>query len=78
MLKGFHVTIIAKHLPGDTDIFYASNWAGAAWGGKASDAAERHVLAATYRHQLRLARTEPTAGVCVSTTMTYMGILERG
>lgn len=31
--KGYKVTIVAKDLPGDTDIFYASNWAGAMWYG---------------------------------------------
>ncbi|KAJ5627331.1 FAD dependent oxidoreductase superfamily [Penicillium herquei] len=61
--KGFKVTVLAKHVPGDEDIFYASNWAGAMWAGEAKTSEERRLLLATYGQLMRLARTEPDAAV---------------
>ena len=30
LFQGYRVVLVAEYLPGDTSIFYASNWAGAA------------------------------------------------
>ncbi|KAJ5720721.1 D-amino-acid oxidase [Penicillium malachiteum] len=63
LLKGFKVTVLAKHVPGDEDIYYASNWAGAMWAGEAKTSEERRLLLATYGQLMRFARTEPDAAV---------------
>ncbi|CUM68105.1 uncharacterized protein PRCAT00005822001 [Priceomyces carsonii] len=65
--KGFKVTTVAKHLPGDTDIWYASNWAGALWHGGRSlpNDDQRYMQAVSYRQFMSDARTDPKCGVCV-------------
>ncbi|KAJ5701939.1 D-amino-acid oxidase [Penicillium malachiteum] len=61
--KGFKVTVLAIYVPGDEDIYYASNWAGAMWAGEAKTSEERRLLLATYGQLMRLARTDPDAAV---------------
>ncbi|KAL4924223.1 FAD-dependent oxidoreductase [Aspergillus undulatus] len=73
LLDGFSVILVAEHLPGDQDIFYASAWAGAAWhaaGGVSPD--QRYLQAVTYRHLLKMAQDEPGSGVCVVDSREYL------
>lgn len=65
--KGFKVVIVGKHLPGDTDIWYASNWAGALWHGgrRLKNDDQRYMQAVSYRHYMSDVRAEPYCGVCV-------------
>ncbi|KAF2716141.1 nucleotide-binding domain-containing protein [Polychaeton citri CBS 116435] len=71
LLKGHRVTVIAKHLPGDTDLFYASNWAGAMWSGNSEQKdeekkdEERRFLTSTYRQLVHISRSRPEAGVTI-------------
>lgn len=62
---GYNVTLVAKHIPGDHDIWYALNWAGALWHGARTASAEHRALqSATYRRFLRDNRDDPQCGVC--------------
>ncbi len=73
LLKGFNVTLVAEYLPGDQNILYASAWAGAAWHAGTDLSGEHKYLQATsYRHLMKLATTEPEAGVCVVTCREYV------
>lgn len=73
LLNGFSVVLVAEHLPGDQSIFYASAWAGAAWhaaGGISPE--QRYLQAACYRHLLKMAREEPSSGVCAVQSREYL------
>jgi D-amino-acid oxidase len=65
--QGFQVTIVAKHLPGDEDIWYASNWAGALWHGARylSNDLHRYLEAVSYRRFKSDNINNPECGVCV-------------
>lgn len=64
--KGYKVTIVAKHLPGDTDIFYASNWAGAMWHGGQDIGSDdrRYMQAISFRVFSSDLLKDPNCGVC--------------
>ncbi|KAI9732719.1 MAG: hypothetical protein M1818_007453 [Claussenomyces sp. TS43310] len=71
--KGFSVILVAEYLPGDESIFYASNWAGAAWhAGDGLSNEHKYLQAATHRHLLKLAQEEPEAGVCLVQAREYL------
>ncbi|KAK3628328.1 D-amino acid oxidase [Elasticomyces elasticus] len=68
----YDITVIAKHMPGDYDIEYASPWAGAnylpvATPGTPSEAYER----ATWPELARIAKDLPEAGVHFQETVIY-------
>ncbi len=69
MKKGHDVTIIARHLPGDLDLYYTSPWAGANWMSFALKDEYRlqHYDAVSYPELMRLAREEPASGICIQT-----------
>ncbi|KAB8648463.1 hypothetical protein FH972_026121 [Carpinus fangiana] len=66
---GSRVTVIAKHIPGDTSIEYCSPWAGAQWRSHAapSDTRQQGWDIATYKHWVDLAKndTDGTTGICI-------------
>ncbi len=64
---GYKVTIIAKHLPGDEDIWYASNWAGAMFHGSGENERERYMQTVSYRRFMDDALKNPKSGVCIVT-----------
>lgn len=73
LLNGFPVVLVAEYLPGDTNMHYASAWAGAAWhaaGGITAD--QRYFQAITHRHLLKMAQEEPQSGVCIVDTREYL------
>lgn len=61
--KGYHVTIVSKHLPGDLDLYYTSPWAGACWTSYTTDKSQQEVEMVSYRKFLSLARNEPSASI---------------
>lgn len=60
----YAVTVVAKHMPGDYDIDYASPWAGANYSptGAPGTAMQRYERA-TWPHFERLARESPETGI---------------
>lgn len=73
LLNGFSVILVAEFLPGDQSIFYASNWAGAAWhaaGGITPD--QRYIQAVTHRILLKMAQDHPESGVCIIDSREYL------
>ncbi|CAG8972662.1 hypothetical protein HYALB_00009302 [Hymenoscyphus albidus] len=67
---GYHVTVIAKHMPGDYDIEYTSPWAGANWLPMA-DAAGSKWEKTTWPELARLAKDVPEAGIHFQNTVIY-------
>ncbi|KAK6077690.1 FAD dependent oxidoreductase [Seiridium cupressi] len=67
-----HIQVIGQHMPGDHDIDYTSQWAGADW----TPFAEQGSIEADWEvftlHRLQeLARTQPGAGVAIEDKTTY-------
>lgn len=73
LLQGYKVILVAEYLPGDTSIFYASNWAGASWHFKdnISDQ-DKWIITRTHRHLLKLAKDGPESGVCSVQAEEYL------
>lgn len=71
--NGFRVTLVGEFLPGDKSILYASAWAGAAWhaaGGITDD--QKYIQAVTHRYLLKMAKEDPTSGVCIVNGREYL------
>lgn len=68
------MTILGRNIPGDIDIEYTSIFAGANWGSFAQD--DEFFLQDLdkpgYRHFMKLARTDPSAGVHIVPLQTYV------
>ncbi|CDK26610.1 unnamed protein product [Kuraishia capsulata CBS 1993] len=71
--KGYDVTIIAKHLPGDLSIEYTSPWAGANWSSFATkdNVVVQNLDKAAYLKFLHLAERVPESGIIVRECMNY-------
>lgn len=70
--KGYSITVVAKHMPGDYDIEYASPWAGANYlpvGAPGSDLAEYEKN--TWPELERLAANVPEAHIHFQNTFVY-------
>ncbi|KAF2129560.1 FAD dependent oxidoreductase [Dothidotthia symphoricarpi CBS 119687] len=70
--KGLDITVVAKHMPGDFDIEYASPWAGANFfpvGAPGSDL--QKFEKATWGELDRICREVPEAGIHFQETKTY-------
>jgi D-amino-acid oxidase len=63
--EDYNITIVAKHLPGDTDLEYTSPWAAANFVpiGETEDSKEGVWEKATWKELYRLAQEVPEAGV---------------
>ncbi|KAF5580566.1 pyridine nucleotide-disulfide oxidoreductase class-II [Fusarium subglutinans] len=59
---GYHVTVVARELPGDSSLLWASPWAGAGILPYPTNHG-RDLQAATYRYFWSLAQTDPSSGV---------------
>lgn len=70
--KGFNVKLVAKHLPGDEDIWYASNWAGALWhGARDLSANYKYLQTVSYRRFMNDYKMDKTCGVCKVRVQEY-------
>ena len=70
--RGYCVSVVAKHMPGDYDAEYASPWAGANWLSVAdAGSREAHWDELTFRWLWRLATQVPAAGVHVQDCHIY-------
>lgn len=70
--KGFKVTLIAKHLPGDEDIWYASNWAGAIWhADDIENSDHRYMKAVSFRHFMKDHQAYKDCGINVVNVNEY-------
>lgn len=70
--KNFKITVLAKHMPGDYDIEYASPWAGANYFpvGKPGSNLQRFEKA-TWPELDRICREVPEAGIHYQETFVY-------
>lgn len=70
--KGFKVTLVAKHIPGDEDIWYASNWAGAIWhAGDLKNDKYRYMRAVSFRRFMNDYQFNKECGVCLVNVKEY-------
>ncbi|KAL9081962.1 MAG: hypothetical protein Q9159_006859 [Coniocarpon cinnabarinum] len=71
--RPFSITVVAKHMPGDSDIEYASPWAGANWSPGASKRAGtlRAYEIETYPRLAHIAQHHPEAGIHVQRHVSY-------
>ncbi|KAM3424069.1 hypothetical protein BST61_g11380 [Cercospora zeina] len=77
--KGHHVTVVAKHMPGDYDIEYASPWAGANYFPTSKpDTDIQSWEKATWPELERLARDVPEAGVHFQDAYVYRRAKDAG
>ncbi|CAK1358617.1 unnamed protein product [Cercospora beticola] len=77
--KGHHVTVVAKHMPGDYDIEYASPWAGANYLPVSKPNTDfQSWEKATWPELERLARDVPEAGVHFQDSYVYRRAKDAG
>ncbi|KAJ9131019.1 D-amino-acid oxidase [Pleurostoma richardsiae] len=70
--KGYSVMLVGEFLPGDRNIYYASNWAGAAWhAGPNLSSEHKQLQATTYRYLFKMVKDGPESGVCVVDCVEY-------
>ena len=75
----YHITVGAKHMPGDYDIGYASPWAGANYDNYAELGSRANVLEeATWPYLQDLAQNHPDAGIHFQDTKCLLRSKDRG
>ncbi|CAG8527878.1 8719_t:CDS:1 [Ambispora gerdemannii] len=70
--KGYHVTIVAKHFPGELTGEYTSPWAGANWRSLITDKRQQEFEKKTLIHFFELAKTKPAeTGIMIVDSFDY-------
>jgi glycine/D-amino acid oxidase-like deaminating enzyme len=72
-LKGYKVTVVARHVPGDLSTEYTSPWAGAQWLSNAESDREEEFDRITYETFWEIATKHPESGVWIMDCVEYYG-----